>query len=52
MKDKNSTKEIHFTNNPENVLKVGRVSRYKLIRSPVGLKNAASKAKAEIDQFF
>ena len=52
IKDKKSTKEIHFTNNPQNVLNVGRVSRHKIIRDPVGLKNAASKAKTEIDHFF
>ena len=43
-KDKNNIEEIHFTNNPHNVLNVGRVSRRNIIRGPVGLKNAASKA--------
>ena len=52
IKDKNSTKEIHFTNNPQNVLNVGRVSRHKIINGPVGLKNAASKAKTEVDHFL
>ena len=52
IKDKNSTKEIHFTNNPQNVLNVGRVSRHNIIRGPVGLKNPASKAKIEIDHFL
>ena len=52
IKDKNSTEEIHFTNNPQNVLNVGRVSRHNIIRGPVGLKNAASKAKTEIDHFL
>ena len=52
IKDKNSTEEIHFTKNPQNVLNVGRVSRHNIIRSPVGLKNAASKAKTEITIFF
>ena len=52
VKDKNSTKEIHFTNNPKNVLNVGRVSRHNIIRGPVSLKNAASKAKTETDDLF
>ena len=52
IKDKNSSEEIHFTNNPRNVLNVGRVSRHNIIRGPVGLKNAASKAKREIDHFL
>ena len=52
IKDKNSTEEIHFTNNPQHVLNVGRVSRPNIIRGPVGLKNAASKAKTQIDHFF
>ena len=51
IKEKNSTKEIHFTNNPQNVLNVGHASRH-IIRGPLGLKNAASKAKAEIDHFL
>ena len=49
--DKSSTKEIHFTNNPQNVLNVGCVSRHNIVRGPVGLKNAASKAKTETDHF-
>ena len=52
VKDKNSTEEIHFTNNPQNVLNVGRVSRHIIIRGPVGLKNAASIGKTEIDHFL
>ena len=52
IKDKNSTEEIHFTNNPQNVLNAGRISRQNIIRGPVGLKNAASKAKIEIDHFL
>ena len=52
IKDKNSTEEIHFTNNPQNVLNVGRLCRHNIIRGPVGLKNAASKAKTEIDHFL
>ena len=52
IKDKNNTKEIHFTNNPQNTLNVGWVSRHNIIRGPVGLKNDASKAKTEIDHFF
>ena len=52
IKDKNSTEEIHFTNNPQNVLNVGPVSRHNIIKGPVGLKNAASKAKTEIDHFL
>ena len=52
IKDKNSTEEINFTNNPQNVLNVGRVSRHNIIRGPVGLKNAASKVKTEIDDFL
>ena len=52
IKDKNSTEEIHFTNNPQNVLNVGRVSRHNIIRVPVSLKNTASKAKTEIDHFL
>ena len=52
IKDNNSTEEIHFTNNPQNVLNVGRVSRHNIIRGPVGLNNAASKAKTEIDHFL
>ena len=47
--DKISTEEIQFTNNPQNVLNVGRVSRHNIIRGPIGLKNDASKAKTEID---
>ena len=39
-------------NNPQNVLNVGRVSGRNLIRGPVGLKNAASKAKTETDHFL
>ena len=31
IKDKNSTTEIHFTNNPQNVLNVGRVSRRNIL---------------------
>ena len=31
IKDKNSTEEIHFTNNPQNVLNVGRVSRHNIL---------------------
>ena len=49
MKDKNSTKEIHFTNNPQNV---GCVSRHDIIRGLVGLENAASKVKTEMDHFL
>ena len=45
IKDKSSTEEIHFTNNPQNFLNVGHVSRHDLIRGSVGLKNAASKSK-------
>ena len=52
IKDKNNTEEIHFNNNPQNVLNVGRVSRHNIIRGPVGLKNTASKAKTEIDHFL
>ena len=52
IKDKNSNEQIHFTNNPQNVLTVGRVSRHNIIRGPVGLKNAASKAKTEIDHLL
>ena len=52
IKDKISTKEIHFTNNPQNAPNVGRVSRHDIIRGPVGLKSAASKAKTEIDHFL
>ena len=52
IKDKNSTEEIHFTNNPQNLVDDSHVSRHNIIRSPVGLKNAASKAKAEIDHFL
>ena len=52
IKDKNGTEEIHFTSNPQNVLNVGRVFRHNIIRGPVGLKNAASKAKTEIDHFL
>ena len=52
IKDRNSTEEIHFTNNPQSFLNFGRVSRHKIIRSPVGLKNVASKAKIEIDHFL
>ena len=42
----------HFTSNPQNVLNDGRVSRHNTIRGTVGLKNAASKAKIEIDHFL
>ena len=52
IKEKNSTGEIHFTNNLQNVLNVGRVSRHDIIRGPAALKNAASKAKTEIDHFL
>ena len=52
IKDKNSTEEIQFTNNPQNILNVGRVSRHNIIRGIVGLKNAASKVKTEIDHFL
>ena len=52
IKDKNITEEIHFTNNPQNVINVGPVSRHNIIRGPAGLKNAASKAKTEIDHFL
>ena len=52
IKDKNNTEEIHFTNNPQNVLNVGRVSRHNVIGVPVGLKNAASKAKIGIEHFL
>ena len=52
IKGKNSTEEIDFTKNPQNVLNVGRVSRNNIIRGLVGLKNAASKAKTEIDYFL
>ena len=52
IKDKNGTEEIHFTNNSQNVLNVGCVSRHNIIRGPVGLKNAASKAETEIDHFI
>ena len=52
IKDKNSTEEIRFIINPKNVLNVGRVSRRNVIRGPVGLKNAASKATTEIDHFL
>ena len=45
IKDKNSTEKIHFNENPQNVINVGRVSRHDIIRGTVGLKNAASKAK-------
>ena len=51
-RDNNSTEEIHFTNNSQNVLNVGCVSRHNIIRGPVGLKNAASKAETEIDHFI
>ena len=44
IKNKHGTEEVHFTNNSQNVLNVCRVSRHKIIRGPVGLKNAASKA--------
>ena len=50
--DKNSTEEIHFTNSPQNVLNVGRVSRHNIIKGSVGLKNAASKAKTKTDHFL
>ena len=52
IKDKNRTEEINFINNPQKVLNVGRVPRHNIIRSPVGLKNAASKAKTEIGHFL
>ena len=52
IKDKNSTKEMHFTNNPQNVLNIGRVSRQNIIRGPVGFKNATSKGKTEIYHFL
>ena len=52
IKDKNSTEEIYFTNNPKNVLNVGLVYGRNIIRGPIGLKNAASKAKTETDHFF
>ena len=54
IKDKNSIKEMfyHFTNNPLNVINVGHVSRHNIIRGPVDLKNAASKAKKEINHFI
>ena len=52
IKDKNSTEKIHFANNPQNVLNVGRVSRHNIFRGSFGLKNAASKAKAETDHFL
>ena len=52
IKDKNSTKQIRFTNNAQNVLNVDRVSRHNIIRGLVGLKNAASKVKTEIDDLF
>ena len=51
IKDKNNTEEIHFTNNPQNALNVGLVSRHNIIRGPVGLKSAASKARTEINHF-
>ena len=51
IKDKNSNEEIHFTNNSQNILNVGHICRHNIIRGPVGLKNAASKAKTEIDHF-
>ena len=52
IKDKNSTEEIHFTNNLQNVLNVGCVSTQNILRGPVVLKNVACKAKAEIDHVF
>ena len=52
LKDKNSTKEIHFINNLQNVLNVDRVCRHSIIGAPVDLKNAESKAKTEIDHFL
>ena len=52
IKYRNSTEEIHFTNNPQNKLNVDRVSRHNIIKSPVGLNNAASKAKTEYDHFL
>ena len=51
-KDKNSTKEINFTNNPQNVLNVGRVSGHNIITGPVDLKKAESKGKTKIDHFL
>ena len=48
IKYKSSTGEIHFTNNPQKILNVGRVSRHNIIRGPAGLENAASKAKIEV----
>ena len=51
-KDKNSTEEIHFTSNTQNVLNVGRISRQNIIRGPVSLKNAASEATIEIEHFL
>ena len=52
IKDKNSPEEIHVTNNLQNVVNVARVSRRNIISGPVGLKNAVSKAKTEIDHFL
>ena len=52
IKYKTSIEEIHFINNPQNVLNAGRVSRHNIIRGHVGLKKAASKAKTEIDHFL
>ena len=52
IKDKNSSEEMHFTNNPQNVINVGRVFRHNIIRGPVGFKNAASKAKRVLDCFI
>ena len=47
IKDKNSTEDVHFTNNPQNVLNFGHFSRHSIIRGPASLRNAASKAKTE-----
>ena len=51
IKDKNSTEEIHFTNNSQDVLNVGCICRYNIIRAAVGLKNATYKAETKIDHF-
>ena len=48
IKDKNSTEEIHSTNNPQSVLNTGRVFRHNMIRAFVGFKTA----KTETDYFL
>ena len=52
IKDKNSTEETHFTNNSQDVLNVGCISRYNIIRAPVSFKNATDIAETKIYHFL